>query len=167
MTRFRVRYISTDSTYSSITCETINTWTPVVKPQVRDPLESNNQPRCGEGRGHTPIRFLVVEPFNNCTQPFVQSGTDNMLSTTRHGSHNLQLLAACLTAPGTAVSIAAPHSFHLLPSLFCVRQWSIAAVLLALTQGEINMTSLGQLSIHIMPVYTHEYLKNFCEMKYL
>jgi len=71
-----------------------------------------------------------------------------MLSTTRHSSHNLQLLAACLTAPGTAVSITAPHSFHLLPLLFCVRQWSIAAVLLALTQGEINMTSLGQSSIH-------------------
>ena len=71
-----------------------------------------------------------------------------MLSTTTHGSHNLQLLAACLTAPGTAVSIAALHSFRLLPLLFCVRQWSIAAVLLALTQGEINMTSLGQLSIH-------------------
>ena len=42
-----------------------------VKQQVRDPLESNNQPRCGEGRGHTPIWFLVAKPFNNCTRPFI------------------------------------------------------------------------------------------------
>ena len=62
------------------------------------------------------------------------------------------MLAACLTAPGTAVSMAAPHSFCLLPSLFCVRQWSIAAVLLAVTQGEINITALGQPSIHTSPV---------------
>ena len=105
------------------------------------------------GRGHTPIWFLVAKSFNNCTRPFILSGTNNMLSTTRHSSHNLQLLAACLTAPGTAVSITVPHSFRLLPSLLCVRQWSIAAVLLALTQGEINMTSLGQSSIHIQ--YPH------------
>ena len=92
----------------------------IVKQQVWKFLESNNQMRCGEGRGYSPIWFLVAKPFNNCTQPFIESGTNNMLSITRHSSHNLQLLAACLTAPGTAVSITALHSFRLLPSLFCV-----------------------------------------------
>ena len=33
------------------------------------------------GRGNTPIWLLVAKPFNNCKQPFIQRGTNSMLST--------------------------------------------------------------------------------------